>query len=100
MQHDIFVHPMRRVRTSFPFIILLQSDYAESEPRLCAPLFPVNSGSTLRGVPVISMDGRFFAVALLRVFAVPRLMLRVPIASAASHRDAILRELDWLFTGL
>ena len=100
MQHDVFVHPMRRTRISFPFIVLLQSDYAESDRRLCAPLYPVKSQTVLRGVPLIAVDGGLFAVALLSLFAVPRFMLRVPVASAASHRDDILRELDWLFTGI
>lgn len=101
MQHDVFMHPLRRVRTSYPFIVVLQSDYAENERRLSAPMVPRSSLLPIRGVPVVQVDGRSYAINLTEMFAVPlRLLRQRRVGSVAAHRDEILRELDWLFTGI
>ena len=101
MQHDVFAHPLRRVRAAYPFIAVLQSDYSPGEQRLCAPLVPRSQPSEIRGVPIVLLSGRYYALNLMEMFAVPaRLLRQQRIGSVASNRDEILRGLDWLFTGI
>jgi toxin CcdB len=49
--------------------------------------------------PIVSIDGREFWVATHELFAVDRRMVRKAIASLADERDAIIRALDFVFTG-
>ena len=101
MQHDVFLHPLRRSRAVYPFIVVLQSDYPESGQRLSAPLILRNNPTPIRGTPLVALDGSIFAVNLMEMFALPGRMLRQHrVGSIAAYRDDITRELDWLFTGI
>ena len=100
MQHEIFIHPVARLRRPYPFIAVLQSDYASSDEILCAPLLSVPQPAITRGAPRVAILGQVFLLALLRMTPVPARMLRKPVGSVAAYRDDILRALDWLFTGV
>jgi hypothetical protein len=81
MQHDVFLHPLRCARSRYPYTVLLQSDYADGDQRLSAPLIPLGQKIAIRGVPIVAMKGAWFAVALLQVFALPPRVLRQPVGS-------------------
>jgi hypothetical protein len=103
MQHDIFANPNVRSRRAFPFVAVLQTDVAEGDRRLVAPLAPyvapfTSAGS--RAIPVIEHNARRYAVALPLISSLPRNVLRHAVGSLAQHRADITRALDWLFFGI
>jgi toxin CcdB len=103
MQHDLFVNPNARTRRAFPFLVVLQADFAEGETRLIAPLAPHTgplASVASRALPLIDHDHRRYAVTLPLISSLPRHRLRNPIGSLAPHRDDITRALDWLFFGI
>ena len=102
MQHDVCPNPVRLQRKAFPFIVVLQSDMAESDERLCAPLYLVgrDAGPAPRSMPLIDFDGGQYRLFLGQIASLPKPFLRHPVGTVASYRDEILSGLDWLFTGL
>lgn len=100
MQHDVFVQPLRRNRIAYPFIVVLQSDYAEGVDRLCAPLVPVRLATVSRGAPFLAFQDEQYSLLLVRMLAIPISQLRRPSGSVAAYRSDILYALDWLFTGI
>lgn len=102
MQHDLFVHPNRRLRSIYPLIAQLQSDVSEGRECIVAPLTPFSlmpaPESRLR--PTIRHDGTDYAVVMRLMGAIPTTHLRRPVGSIAAWRDDISRALDWLFFGI
>ena len=103
MQHDLFPNPIARSRRAFPLVVVLQSDTAEGETRLVAPLAPhvgPLASRASRALPLIAHEGSRFAVALPLISALPRNQLRTSIGSLAQYRDDLNRALDWLLFGI
>ena len=100
MQHDVFVHPLRSARRSYPYLVNLQSDFVQDANRTCAPMVHAKLVSMHRGAPLIEFDGREYILLLMKLASAPLLMLRRPVVSIAPHRDSIVYALDWLFTGI
>jgi toxin CcdB len=102
-QHDVFSNPTRQTRATYPLLVVLQSDYVEGESRVVAPLRlrehaptpPVN-----RAVPIVTVDGRQYALALPQIASIDTSRLRARVGSIAAFHDDITRALDWLFFGL
>jgi toxin CcdB len=103
MQHELFANPNARSRRAFPFVVVLQSDVADSDTRLIAPLAPhagpLASGSS-RALPLVNHDGGRYAIALPLIGTLPRNRLRDAAGSVAAYRDDITRALDWLLFGI
>ena len=103
MQHDLYPNPNARSRRAYPLLVVLQSDYAEGDRRLIAPLAPYVSPFTStasRALPVVEHDTKRFAVALPLISSLPRSMLRGAVGSLADYRADITRALDWLLFGI
>jgi hypothetical protein len=100
MQHDLFVHPNRRVRASYPLVVVLQADVAEGEERVVAPLSRDVTNRPSRMRPVIRHEGDMFMVMMRLLGIMPVRLLRHPVGSIARHRDDLMRALDWLFWGI
>jgi len=100
MQHDLFLHPNRRVRASYPLIVVLQADVAEGVERVVAPLSRDVADHPSRMRPVIRHDGHAFMVIVRLLGIVPARLLRHPVGSIAQYRDDLTRALDWLFWGV
>ncbi len=100
MQHELFVHPNKRARTSYPLIVVLHADVAEGDERIVAPLTNAMPGPPSRMRPLIRHDGGDFIVLMRLLGLVPLRLLRHPVGSIASYRDDLTRALDWLFFGI
>jgi toxin CcdB len=100
MQHDLFVHPNRRLRASYPLVVVLQADVAEGDERVVAPLSRTIAGGPSRMRPLIQHDGEAFIVIMRLLGIVPYRLLRHPVGSVAPYRDDLTRALDWLLLGI
>jgi toxin CcdB len=100
MQHELFVHPNKRARPSYPLIVVLHADVAEGEERIVAPLTGAVAGAPSRMRPLIRHDGGEFVVLMRLLGLVPIRLLRHPVGSIASYRDDLTQALDWLFFGI
>jgi toxin CcdB len=102
MQHEIFVNPSERFRVAFPLIAEIQADVAEGRDRLVAPLAPfaTYSGGPARLSPIVQHGGSAFYLVLPLMGLLPRNRLTKPVGTIKQHRDAIVRAIDWLFTGV
>ena len=100
MQHDVFVHPVARLRPAFPFIVVLQSDHAEGPLRLAAPLMRGETALVRdRALPRVEVEQRPFRIYLPGMVSLEVRQLRRAVGSIYAYRDDILRALDWLFVG-
>jgi hypothetical protein len=100
MQHELFVHPNRRVRTAYPLVVVLQADVAEGDTRVVAPLSRATTDRPSRMRPLIRHDTEVFMVIIRLLAIVPVRLLRHPVGSIAQHRDDLARALDWLLFGI
>jgi toxin CcdB len=102
-QFDLFVNPISRARKAYPFVVLIQSDVADTGPeRIVAPLAPRSrlQGTTGRLAPTVSVDGVDHVILVPRIMSVRVDELRTTRGSLATHRNAIVAALDFLFLGV
>jgi hypothetical protein len=100
MQHDLFVHPNRLARASYPFIVVLQADVAEGAERIVAPLAHKGNEPISRMRPLVLHDKTEFIVIMRLLGVLPMRFLRHPVGSIAQYREDLTRALDWLFFGI
>jgi toxin CcdB len=103
MQHDVFDNPLARARRAFPFVTVLQADISIAGTEcIVAPLMLRSSVALAPGrlVPVVGFGGADYLLPLELMGSLPLNRLRTPVGSIAAHHDAIVRALDWLFTGV
>jgi toxin CcdB len=95
-QFDLF-----RLKTGV-LVVDLQTDLIGIEAsRIVAPLRPAGRYASFPGLtPTITFDGETWIVRVQELAAVPGAELREPVASLASHRDALKRALDILIDGV
>ena len=103
-QHEVFVNPDQRNRSSYPYVAVLQSDLTEGDRRIVAPLARrMGPFATVRsrGAPAVCCAGIDLVVVLAMLGTVPVARLSSdPVGSIAAFRDDITRGLDWLFFGI
>lgn len=102
MQFELFVNPIAAARGAFPFVVILQSDYAETgRTRVVAFLAPAGQvrHPSRRILPEISHEGADYLVFLPEITNLPASLLRHPVGEIASFRDRIVPALDLLFLG-
>jgi toxin CcdB len=83
--------------------VVLQDDMHETlRSRIVAPLVPLREAKHQpKGLcPVVQIEGEPLAVFLPSMAAVPIGTLGRPFGSLADHREALVRGLDLLFTGV
>lgn len=101
-QFDVFPNPVSGARRLLPFVILLQSDLADTGPdRVVAPLalrdrLPPLSG---RLMPLCSINGRDHGILVPGLSTVRARGLGSPVVNLSAERDAIVAALDYLFLG-
>jgi hypothetical protein len=100
MQHKLFVNPSRRARAVYPLVVVLQMDIAEGSERIVAPLSRAEGEPASRLRPLIRHDGKDFIVLMRLLGILPVRVLRHPVGSIASHRDDLIRAIDWLFCAI
>jgi toxin CcdB len=102
-QFDVFVNPIPQARRTYPYVAVLQSDLANTgRERIVAPLAPKAklSGTAGRLTPhvrILDVDHVLLVPGMTTVAAVD---LRDHRGQLASHRDAIVAALDYLFLGV
>ena len=103
MQFDVYPNPVVRARRAFPYVVMLQSDVAETgADRIVASLAP---HATTRGVagrlmPLAEVAGRTYVVMMPSITGLPAADLKRPVDNIGAHRDKIVEALDWLFLGV
>jgi len=103
MQFDVFQNPLPRARRVYPFVLILQSDFADTgNDRVVAFLFPrpAAPGVVGRLTPIVEVNGRPFIVLFSSLTSLPATSLRAPVDNLASYRDKLIEALDWLFLGV
>jgi toxin CcdB len=100
-QFDVVANPDPIEATQRPYLIILQSDLVSGlASTVVAPLVPrENMKGAQRLNPVLPVEGREYWLATHELFAVDQRMLHGRVATLASHRDAIMAALDFLFLG-
>jgi toxin CcdB len=100
---DVLDNPIPRARRAFPFVMILQSDLAETgHERVVAPLVATAAMPPLasRLIPVVTVGEDAYAVLVPSLTAMPATDLRHPVAHLSDARDRVMAALDYLFFGL
>jgi toxin CcdB len=102
-QFDVFVNPVSRARRAYPYVVLLQSDVADTgRERIVAPLVPKariggTAGRLMPHVRVSDIDHVLLVHALAGIDAGELRELR---GQLTPYREAIVAALDYLFLGV
>jgi len=102
-QYDVMDNPVPRARRAFPFVVILQSDLADTgSDRIVAPLVPSARipGVAGRLMPIVKVAGVDHALIVPRLMAVPAADLRAIKDSLSAYRNEIVAALDLLFLGV
>ncbi len=102
MQHDLYPHPDPTLRRAFPVAVQRQSNVAEGDHRIVAPLSVIHAATRrpTRQIPIVRPDDQPFTLLSPWMHAVPARSLRRPVGSIAAWRDDITSALDWLLLGV
>ena len=100
MQFDVHRN-IGRSATQAPFLMDIQHDaVAPLRLRIVAPLLRPGTVDRLEILmPEVTVAGSAFLVSMPELFAIDQHRLGRVEANLATHRDAIVRALDLLFTG-
>ncbi len=103
MQFDVFVNPIAAARRAYPFVVTLQSDFAQSSHgQIVAPLVPRQSMSEIPGrlMPTVALHGSEHVVVVPALTAMSSRDLTKRHCSVASSRGELLNAIDHLFFGV
>jgi toxin CcdB len=101
-QFDVLDNPIPRARRAPPFVMILQSDFAETgRERVVAPLAPSAAVPRLAGrlIPIVTVRDEAYPLLVPSLTAMPVADLRHEVANLAGDRDRIMAALDYLFPG-
>jgi toxin CcdB len=103
-QFDVYRPPPSNRVAYLLFVVDIQSDLLQGlDTRQVAPLVDVGQvGGAVIGAltPRFRVDGRNVLLYAHQMFAVPRLLLKAPVASLAHRRNDIIRAVDALLAGV
>lgn len=102
-QFEVFENPVVQARRAYPFVVVLQSDYADTgRDRIVAPLVPRTrlSGTAGRLTPHVRVSGAEYILVVPSMTAVAAVDLRDAQDDLRSHRRDIIAALDYLFLGV
>lgn len=103
VQFDVFANPIVAARPAYPFVVVLQSDFAAtSRHRLVAPLAPHRALTPIAGrlTPIVEIDSKEHVVLVTDLAGVRQRDLATPIGSLAARRADLLDAIDFLFFGI
>lgn len=101
-QFDVVANPAIRVRRQLPYLVVLQSNFADTgNERVVAPLSPVSEfkPATQQLFPTVKLDGTAYRLLVPGLTAARVGSLGQPVGSLASERDRIIAALDYLLLG-
>ena len=102
-QFDVFSNPIAAARGAYPFVMVLQSDFAaNARNQIVAPLVRRNAIATVTGrlTPRVHVNDAEFVALIPALTSLKARDLSKPIASLACARAEILAGLDYLFFGI
>jgi toxin CcdB len=102
-QFDVFVNSIAATRRAYPFVVALQSDFAQdARGQIVAPVVPVGSIPKVisRLTPIVALDGSEHMVLVPALAGMSVRDLRKRHASLASARGELLAAIDFLFFGV
>ena len=102
-QFGIYTNPVTRARRLFPYVVVLQSEVADTgDERIIAPLVARSRvpGTTGKLMPHVTIEDSEYIVLVPRLGAVRVADLRDPHGSLGAFRDVIVAALDHLFLGV
>jgi toxin CcdB len=103
VQFDLFVNPIVAARGAYPYVIVLQSDFAQgARDQIVAPVVPRQSLAKITGrlTPVVVIESSEHVVLTPALAGVRRSDLKVRVSSLADARTDLLAAIDYLFFGL
>lgn len=102
-QFDLFDNPIAVARGSYPFVVALQSNFAQdSSTQIVAPLALRAAVPTVSGrlTPIVEIGDSAYVVLMPSMTGVKARDLRVSRGSLAAARTALLAAIDYLFFGV
>jgi toxin CcdB len=102
-QFDVFVNPVAATRRSYPFVVTLQSDFAQlARDQIVAPLVPLRLIPKVisRLTPIVALEGSEHMVLVPALTGVNSRDLMKRHGSLAAARSELLAAIDYLFFGV
>lgn len=102
-QFDVFVNPVPRARRAYPYVVVLQSDVADTgRERIVAPLVPKARmvGSAGRLMPHVRVSDVDHVLLVHTLAGIDAGELRELRGHLVPYREAIVAALDYLFLGV
>jgi toxin CcdB len=102
-QFDVFQNPIAAARRAYPWVVVLQSGFADASPeRIVAPLVPRAVYPRVAGrlTPVVTVDGVDHVLLTASLAGVAVRDLGSPVDTLARSRLEILAAVDYLFCGV
>ena len=102
-QFDVYENPITRARRAYPFVVVLQSDLADTgRERIVAPLAPRGrmSPTTGRLTPHVKVAGTEHVVLVPNLAALPATDLRDVRGQLTQYRAELVAAIDYLFLGV
>lgn len=101
-QFDVFDNPNRSARSTFPYIVVLQSDVSfNRRTAIVAPIAPkAKVQAEDRAVLAVEIDGKPFVVLMHGLASMPLSPKQKPVTQLPELRDKLPRAIDYLFLGL
>jgi toxin CcdB len=103
MQFDVFVNPIVAARRAYPYVVVLQSDFAQgARDQIVAPAVPRKSLAKIAGrlTPVVLIESSEHVVLVPALAGVRRSDLNQRVCSLADARADLLAAIDYLFFGV
>ncbi|MES1201859.1 MAG: CcdB family protein [Pseudomonadota bacterium] len=101
-QFDVFENPNRAARSTFPYVVVIQSDVSENRrTSIVAPIAPAaKAQASDRAILPVEIHGAPYAVILHGLAALPLPPRAKPMAALPDIRECLPRAIDYLFLGL
>jgi len=102
-QFDVFVNPIVRARRMYPYVLTLQSDFAQlARDQIVAPLVPLQLLPKVvsRLTPIVALDGTEHMVLVPAMTGMRSRDLTERYCSVAESRSELLAAIDYLFFGV
>ncbi len=102
-QFDVYVNSIAATRRAYPFVVALQSDFAQdARGQIVAPVVPLRSITKVisRLTPIVTLDSAEHMVLVPALTSMSVRDLKERHASLASARSELLAAIDLLFFGV
>lgn len=102
-QLDVYPNPDPVSGRAMPYVVEIQSDLLRD--LATAMVIPLGRPERMGGLPIlrlnprVEVEGQLLLALPQDMAAVPRRLLKKPVAHLANQRDALLSAIDMLFTG-